>query len=108
MLRLVALLGVCLFSSLAIAACEEADIPNLPHPEDVGEYEMLQAQFAVKQYLAEQKMFLSCVQNGRRHNKAVDRMHEVANQYNRSAKRFKARMESLNRMTELAFLSVNF
>ena len=107
MLKFIVLISASLFSLSAFSACREAEAPGLQHLEDASEYEMLLAQSAVKQYLADQRLFLTRVQDDRRHNKAVDRMHEIANQYNRSARRFKAKMESLDRMTELAFLSVD-
>ena len=67
---------------------------------------MLRAQMEVKRYIALQQEFLVCVQhNTRKHNRAVDLMHEVANKYNTTARRYKARMQSLNMITELAYVS---
>ncbi len=78
----------------------------MPNPDMASEYEMLQAQLAVKHYLATQEQYLNCVQNHRKHNKVIDRMHDIADQYNRRAKRYKTRMESQNMITELALLDV--
>ncbi|WP_101760214.1 hypothetical protein [Oceanicoccus sp. KOV_DT_Chl] len=108
MKKVAALLWLSVVSALVDAACIEAEAPGLPHPDEAGEYEMLQAQFAVKEYLAQQELFLSCVQDGRRHNQAIDRMNDIADQYNRSARRYKARMESMDRMTELALLTADY
>lgn len=93
-----------MFASAVSAACEEAEMPGIPNPDLAGEAEMLRAQAEVKRYLALQQEFLDCVRNDRRHNQAVDRMHEVANKYNSTARRYKARMESLNMITELAYV----
>ena len=88
------------------SACNEAVVPGLPHPDWTDEAEMLQAMAAVKRYIAAQEVFLSCVQNERRHNRAVERMHEIARKYNTMARRYKARMQSMDMFTELAL--VNF
>lgn len=86
------------------AGCREAVIPDLPSSELASEYEMQMAKLAVDEYLAAQELYLSCVSNARLHNQAVDRMHHVANQYNRSAKKFKVRMQSMNMYTKLVLL----
>ena len=83
-------------------------MPGMPSPDVASEVEMLQAQAAVKNYLATQERYLGCVQNGRRHNQAIDRMHDVAEKYNRKARRYKTRMESQDMITELALLDRNF
>ena len=94
---------IVFFSSMAMA-CKEAEAPLLPHPDDATEYEMLQAMAAVKQYVANQEVFLACVKSQRIHNQAVDRMHEVVNKYNNYARRYKALIESLDMVTELALV----
>jgi hypothetical protein len=88
----------------AFAACREAVMPELPNSDLASEYEMQIARLAVDEYLADQELYLACVSNVRLHNQAVDRMRHVANQYNRSAKRFKARMQSMDMYTELVLL----
>jgi hypothetical protein len=86
--------------------CEEPLVPALPNPDLAGENEMRRAQLAVKHYLSEQQAFLACVGNDRRHNEAVDRMHELAQKYNKMARRYNARMQSLDMYTELALLEI--
>lgn len=81
-------------------------MPGLPNPDLAGEAEMLRAQLEVKRYIALQEDFLDCVRNTRMHNQAVERMHEVANKYNSTARRYKARMQSMNMITELAYLEL--
>ena len=83
-------------------------MPGMPNPDVASELDMMQAQVAVKSYLATQERYLGCVQNGRRHNQAIDRMHDVAEKYNRKARRYKTRKESQNMITELALLDHNF
>ena len=81
--------------------CKEALVPGLPDPDLADELEMLRAQHAVKRYMVAQQDFLSCVQSNRRHNRAVERMQELAEKYNRMSRRYKARMQSLDMFTEL-------
>lgn len=97
------LVSVCM-PTLAWSSCQEAQAPGLPNPDLAGEAEMLRAQREVLRYIALQEQFLDCVRNTRMHNQAVERMHEVANKYNSTARRYKARMQSLNMITELALL----
>ncbi|MEE8056791.1 MAG: hypothetical protein V3T17_02985 [Pseudomonadales bacterium] len=95
-----------LISPLGWAKCKEAISPGLPNPDVAVEAEMLLAQDAVKHYLLAQEDFLSCVQNSRRYNMAVDRMYEMAKKYNDMARRYKVRIQSLNMFTELALLDL--
>ena len=104
--HLIILLGFTLSASSVWAACAEAAAPVMPNPDMASEYEMLEAQLAVKNYLATQEQYLNCIHSHRKHNQAIDRMHDIADQYNRKAKRYKARMESQDMITELAFLDV--
>jgi hypothetical protein len=91
-------------SSLVSADCKEAVMPGLPNPDEARESEMLQAELAVRQYIADQELFLNCVHSHRRHNKAVEKMRVMAEKFNRDAKRYRVRMDSLNSYTELAFV----
>ena len=105
----IAMLGLlgALATSPLHAACREAQIPGVPNPEIASEYEMLQAQRAVKNYIQLQEDFLDCTNNRSRQDRAIDNMHNVAEQYNRSARRFKARMQAADMFTELAYISLN-
>ena len=76
-------------------------MPGLPNPDLADEIDMLRAQHAVKRYLLAQQDFLSCVQSSRRHNQAIDRMHEMAEKYNRMSRRYKMRIQSLDMFTAL-------
>jgi hypothetical protein len=91
-------------SNSAFSMCTEAAVPVLPDPDTAVMSDILRAQDAVKQYLARQEKFLSCVSDSSRHNAAVDKMHEVADQYNNMARRYKSRMESMDMIVDLALL----
>jgi hypothetical protein len=83
----------------------EAVVPELPNPDVAVMSDILRAQQAVKQYLARQEKYLSCLgDDSFRHDAAVDKMHEVANSYNNMARRYKSRMESMNMVVDLALL----
>ncbi|MCR8924137.1 hypothetical protein NO559_15235 [Dasania sp. GY-MA-18] len=103
--RLILLVLASLLALPAWAACKEAKIPYLPNPNmaDIGE--MLEAQAAVKNYMQRQQSFLACSRDGVRHNRAVDRMHEVAKEFNKITRRFKAKQQSEDMFTELALIS---
>ncbi|WP_169713966.1 hypothetical protein [Oceanicoccus sagamiensis] len=107
MSHLITLLVLALSTSLGWASCQQSAAPGMPNPDMASEYEMLQAQIAVKNYLATQEQYLNCVQSSRKHNQIIDRMHEIADQYNRKARRYKARMESQDMITELALLDLS-
>ncbi len=100
---------LCTFVLMAAPAwsiCKEAPVPVLPNPDFAVETEMLRAQEAVRHYLAVQENFLSCVRNDRRHNQALDRMHMLAEKYNRITRRYKVRKQSMGMFTDLALLGV--
>lgn len=103
----IALLSCLVIAPQVWSACREAAVPRLPNPDLAVEAEMLRAQLEVRRYIALQEEFLTCVQNNsRKHNQVVDLMHEVANKYNSTARRYKARLQSMNMITELAFLEL--
>ena len=99
---------LCLLPAVQLhaAACREADVPSVPNPDMASEYEMLEAQKAVKAYIAEQKRFLDCTSNPSRHNRAIDQMQKVAEQFNRSARRYKARLKAADMFTELVYIDL--
>ena len=99
-----ALLLLLSISSNLYADCIEAVVPELPNPDTAVMSDMLRAQDAVKQYIARQEKYLSCVGYGFRHDAVVDKMHEVANSYNNMARRYKSRMESMNMVVDLALV----
>lgn len=80
----------------------EAVVPELPDPDTAVMSDMLRAQEAVKQYLARQEKYLSCVGNSFKHDAAVVKMHELADRYNNLARRYKSRLESLDMVIDLA------
>ena len=94
-----------LMGSQAWSACREASVPNLPNPEFADFNEMLEAQVAVRQYIQQQQQFLDCSRDGIRHNRAVDHMYNVAKEFNKITRRFKARERSQDIFTELALIS---
>ena len=89
----------------AWSACKEAQAPLLPSPELADINEMLEAQAAVKNYIQDQQVFLSCSRDGFRHNRAIDRMHDIAREFNKRTRRFKAKQASEDMFTELALIS---
>jgi hypothetical protein len=91
-------------SSSSHSACIEAAVPELPNPDVAVMSDILRAQDAVRQYIARQEKYLSCVGDNLRHDAVVDKMHEVANSYNNMARRYKSRMESMNMVVDLALL----
>ncbi len=93
-----------LATSVAHSACTEAAEPLLPDPDVAVMEDILRAQSAVKHYLVRQETFLSCINNNNRHDAAVDKMHDVAAQYNNMARRYKSRMKSMNMVVDLALL----
>lgn len=94
---------VLLWATTAWSSCQEAVVPELPNPDWVDEQDVLRAQRAVKQYIQEQEIFLSCVRRASMHNAALNRMHTVAKKYNEMARRYKARKASMNIMTEFVY-----
>ena len=100
-----ALLLLLSISSTSHSACIEDVVPELPNPDIAVMSDILRAQEAVKQYIARQEKYLSCVgDDSFRHDAVVDKMHEVANSYNNMARRYKTRMESMNMVVDLALL----
>lgn len=104
LVALSALLLLLSISSSVYSACSEAAVPELPNPDTAVMSDILRAQDAVKQYLARQERYLTCVGDNFRHDAVVDKMHEVANSYNNMARRYKSRMESMNMVVDLALL----
>lgn len=99
---------VLVFLGRGVYACEEPLIPGIPNPDLAGEEEMLRAQAEVRLYIQQQEDYLSCIEhNTRKHNRAVDVLHDVANKYNSTARRYKMRMRAKNMITELALLDVS-
>ena len=98
------LISVLLLASVSQAACKEAVVPELPDPDTAVMNDMLRAQAAVKQYLLRQEQYLSCVGDNFRHDAAVDKMHDVAEQYNNTARRYRIRLESMDMIVDLAQL----
>jgi hypothetical protein len=91
------------WATAAWSSCQEALVPELPSPDWVDEQDVLRAQRAVKQYIQEQEIFLTCTRRASAHNAAVNRMHAVAKKYNEMARRYKARKASMDIMTEFVF-----
>lgn len=91
-------------STASSAACMEAVVPELPDPDTAVMSDIVRAQGAVKQYLARQEKFLACVAGRLRHDAAVDKMHEVAAEYNNMARRYKSRMQSMDMVVDLALV----
>ncbi|WP_019531024.1 hypothetical protein [Dasania marina] len=103
--KLMIILLASLLATPAWAACREAQIPYLPNPDMADMGEMLEAQAAVKSYIQRQQLFLDCRRDSLRHNRAVDRMHEIAKEFNKITRRFKAKRQSEDMFTELALIS---
>lgn len=102
---IVTALLACWFATQAWSSCREAEVPYLPNPDIADMGEMLEAQLAVRNYIQRQQLFLDCSRVGFRHNRAVDRMHEVAKEFNKKARRFKAKKQSEDIFTEFALIS---
>ena len=89
----------------AWSACKEAQEPLLPNPDLADINERLEAQVAVKSYIQRQQQVLACSRDGFRHNRAIDRMHDIAREFNKRTRRFKAKQASEDMFTELALIS---
>jgi hypothetical protein len=96
------LLLLLFIASPAYSACIEAAVPKLPDPDTAMMSDIIRAQNAVKQYLARQEKYLSCVGSTNKHDAAVDKMHEIAEQYNTMSRRYKSRQESMDMIVDLA------
>ena len=96
-----------LCAPMAFSGCEEPVVPSLPNPDLASAQEMITAHANVVRYISQQEEYLDCVEhNTRKHNRAVDLLHEVANKYNSSARRYNARQQSLHMYTELALIDM--
>ena len=86
-----AVMITALAGQVSAQSCSEAVAPKLPSALTAVTAELLVAQQAVHEYLQEQREFLRCVRSPRRHNKAVEAMHALADRYNQLVKAYRAR-----------------
>ena len=78
----------------AAAACMAPAEPALPNAETAVLAEMVKAAKDVKAFIAEANKYLGCVQSTQAHDKMVDRMHVVADDFNGLTTMFKARAKT--------------
>lgn len=93
------LLGLTILVSLMLtnntyANCVEPEEPLIPDPELTVTAEMVKAQNDVKAFLAAAEKFLKCTRSGVRHNKMVDKMKDVGDNFNDAVKAYKVRLAS--------------
>ncbi len=79
------------FSSVSYAGCDAPEEPQIPNVETTVTAEMVKAQNDVKQYMAAAESYLSCVKNSSKHNRMVNRMQSVADDFNEVVRAFKAK-----------------
>ena len=100
-------LSLGMASSLAVSTAHaQADCvvntpPNVPDGKTAGEAEMVEAQQAIRSYVAETQEYLSCLENAsrgrlggdwtRRYNEASSQMEKLASDFNRQLRAFKSR-----------------
>lgn len=66
----------------------------MPSAETAVIAEMIKAQKEVKKYIAEANAFLECVKSDASHNKMLDRMKEIAAEFNGITASYKARKKA--------------
>ena len=79
------------FSGVSYAGCDAPEEPQIPNAETTVTAEMVKAQNDVKQFMAAAENYLSCVNNSTKHNRMVNRMEEVAEDFNQVVRAFKAK-----------------
>lgn len=104
------LAAAALSSNLAVADCTAPNDVQLPDGATAEMDDMVKAQQAVKNYVAEGEAFLICLERehaelgeettaeikaefAKRHNAVVDKMSSVAEEFNKQIKAFKAATE---------------
>lgn len=84
----------CVVSTSGSWACSLPPEPTLPSADTAVIAEMIKAQKDVKKYMAEANAFLECVKSDVTHNKTLDRMKEIAAEFNGIAASYKARKKA--------------
>jgi len=82
------------FSSLVLADCETSSVPTapaIPTGKTASFDEMFSAQTSVNAYVSQATAHLPCINNSRRYNAVVNRIHKVAKLYNTELRVYKAR-----------------
>jgi len=92
MLSLSAFILLSLCSAQLMAACSPPPAPELPDAATAVTPQMIKAKNDVKTYVTAAKVFLDCTKNTRKHNKMVDEMTGVANDFNAVVRAYKARL----------------
>ena len=90
--KMLAVSLLCLGSSTAAIACTEPQAPLLPDPESAVTPQMVKAKNDVKVFLSEAEAFLDCNKSSKKHNKMVDQMNDIANQFNEIVRAYKSKM----------------
>lgn len=91
--------------SSAWSACKEGKAPVMPNLDVADMAVMLQAQVDVKAYIDQQMQFLACSRDGLKHNRAIDKMHQVAGAFNALARQYKQGESQRQSQSELALVS---
>lgn len=78
----------------AAAACKAPVEPTLPNVDTAVLAEMVKAAKDVKQYLADGNKYLGCVRSDSEHDRTVERMRLLADNFNELTTTFKARAKT--------------
>lgn len=96
---------VLVFSAGANADCDKAETPELPDAKTASRDEMVAAQLNIQAFLKHTEDYLVCVKGGRRFDKAIAVMNDVAEGYNKQLRQYRKRVvkeDPENSATDLA------
>ena len=79
-------------SAFGDSKCAKVTAPTMPDPNTASVEDMIAARAAVQLFLKDTEGYLNCVRSGRRYGKAIAKMNDIAETYNRNLRVFKSRM----------------
>lgn len=84
--------GLLLYHTVAYGECHKPEPPKLPDPDTAVTAQMVKAQKEIKVYMAEAEKFVNCTHSRRDQDKIKEEVNDIAEEFNKSIKIFKARM----------------
>lgn len=90
--KLALVASALLATSIHVSACEKPTPPEMPDPATAVTPQMIKAKNDVKAFVAAAEEYLNCKISTKQHNKMVDEMNDVANEFNSIVRAYKARM----------------
>jgi hypothetical protein len=92
--KLLIVLLTASMAQYASAGCRQPDEPTLPNVDTAVLAEMVKAAKDVKKYIADANKYLECARNDSSHDKVVERMRTIADNFNALTTTFKARVKT--------------